>query len=244
MNSLPKLAGIAAGGMSLFFFAFVTFTALSGTPMHEVALIGGMFEAPAPPEDVDKEEDLSGVLPPPDPVDDKTQGEVLEASTNVLGTFVLPAPFSARELEQLQEDLKSKIIDYENRMRKLRQAEKTLEEREMLVEERYSELETLRTALQEFESELSLRSEEVARDEKARMAREKASWTTVARLFEKGDPEDLIAKLLTYSPEEAAKIFAGLSVDRVRLLTEALPVDRYQEYVNAYRTMQSEQANQ
>ena len=238
MNSIPKLAGLATGGLSLFFFAFVTFTALSGTPMHEVALIGSLFEAPSPIEP--ETEEVVDVLPPPDPVDEKSQGEILEASTNVLGSFVLPAPFSARELEQLQNDLKSKIIDYENRLRKLRQAEKTLEERELLVEERYAELSTLRTALQEFESELALRSEEVERDEKARVAREKASWTTVARLFEKGDPEELIPKLLTYTPEEAAKIFAGLSVDRVRLLTEALPVDKYQEYVNAYRTMQSE----
>ena len=236
MNSPIKLAGLAAGAIGLFFFAFVTFTAFSGVPMHEVALIGGFFEAPEEPEEVDP---LAVLDLHPDPADEAPAAEIIEASVNVSGSFMLPSPFSSNELQNLQSELKLKKLDYENRLRKIRERERTLEERELLVEERYSELETLRTALQEFETELSLRSEEVARDETAREAREKSSWGTVAKLFEKGDAEELISKLLTYSPEEAAKIFSSLSVDRVRALTEALPVDRYQEYVGAFRSFQT-----
>ena len=242
MSSLPKAAGLAFGALSLFFLSFVTFTALSGAPMHEVAVIGSLFEPP--PDEKSEKAEVADFGPPADPVDNKTQGEILEASANVLGSFVLPSPFSSTELQELSSELKAKKIDYEHRLRKLHERESVLEERETLVEERYAELSTLRSALQEFEAELSLRSEEVSRDEKARIEREKVSWATVARLFEKGDAEDLIAKLLTYSPEEAAKIFSSLSVDRVRALTEALPVDRYQEYVNAFRMMQSETVSQ
>jgi len=206
--------------------------------MHEVSVIGGFFEAPKEPKQVDPLAVLDLHL---DPADEAPASEIIQASANVSGTFVLPSPFSTSELQELQSELKLKKLDYENRLRKLRDREQTLTEREVLVEERYSELKVLRTALQEFEAELSLRSEEVSRDEGARKAREKASWNTVAGLFEKGDPEDLIGKLLTYSPEEAAKIFSGLSVNRVRTLMEALPVEKYQDYVTAFRTMQTEE---
>ncbi len=239
MNSPIKMAGFAVGATALFFFAFVTFSAFSGAPMHKVAMIGRFFEPPADPEE---NPELAKLKAPVDPADDKTKGELIEASASIAGSFVLPSPFSSNELQALQSELKAKKTDYEQRLQKIRERERTLQERESLVEERYSELEVLRTALQEFESELSLRSEEVTRDESARALREKASWTAVAGLFEKGDAEDLVTKLLTYSPDEAAKIFTSLSVERVRSLTEALPVDRYQDYVRAWRAMQTDQA--
>ena len=236
MNPKVKIAGLSVAGVSLFTLAFVAFTALAGVPMHEAALIKHFVD---PPEVVEEEELAEGELPK-DPVDKMTQQEVIEASSSVVSSFVLPSPFSTDELEMLQSDLKMKKLDYENRLRKLRERESALGERELLVEERYSELADLRESLQKFELELSLRAAEVKRDTEAQNAREKKSWDTIAKLFEEGDAEDLVKKLVTYSPEDAAKILSALTVDRMRELTGALPVEQYQEYMQAYRKTQTQ----
>lgn len=236
MNPKLKLAALSAGGVTLFALSFVTFSAFSGTPLHENALLGKFIEAPEEQEPAKLTEGQSA----PDPVEKQNREELIEGSLAVSASFVLPSPFTSTELESLTSELKAKKLDYETRLTKLRDRERALEEREALVEERYSELATLRNALQEFELELQLRSAEVDRDERAQEMREKQSWRTVARTFEEGDVEEQIKKLMTYSPDDAAKILSALNIERMRELTGALPVDRYQEYMDAYRRKATE----
>ena len=234
MNPKLKFAALSAGGVTLFALSFVTFSAFSGTPLHENALLGMFIEAP------EETDEVAVVDEKADPVEKQNRDELIEGSLAVSASFVLPSPYTSSELESLTAELKAKKLDYETRLTKLRDREHAIEEREALVEERYSELATLRNALQEFELELQLRSAEVDRDEKAQEMREKQSWRTVARTFEEGDVEEQIKKLMTYSPDDAAKILSALNIERMRELTSALPVDRYQEYMDAYRRKATE----
>lgn len=232
MNQIVKKAGFGLGGLTLFGFAFVTFTALSGVPLHKAAVIGNFVPAPEEEEvEADSEESA-------DPADLLTEPEVVENGSTVVRSFLFPAPYDAEGMATLQDELKGKIRDYGRRSQELRTRESELAQREADLEERYAELQKLRTALQEFELELSLKSEEVDRDDDARQRRERESWTRIAQFFEEGDVDEQIEKLLTYEPEDASRILTSLSLERARLLMDALPVDRYQDYVRAYRDRQ------
>ena len=55
MNSALKYAALTLASVVVFCGSFVIFAALSGAPMHEIALIGNWFEAPPPAPEEDPE---------------------------------------------------------------------------------------------------------------------------------------------------------------------------------------------
>ena len=232
MKNIAANAGFGLGAISLFALSFVTFTALSGTPLHEVAVIKNFVK---PPEEASESATID---PQSDPVDRLSDKELVDGGSSVLRAFLFPAPYDAQGMGKLQDELKTRIRDYGQRLSQLREREAELAQREADIEDRYAELQKLRSALQDFELELTLRGEEVARDDNSRKMREKESWTRLAKLFEEGDVDEQSQRLLTFDPPDAARILNELSLERARSIMDALPVNRYQEFVQAYRDQQ------
>ncbi len=233
MNQKTKMALFGAGGLVLFLLSFFTVAAVSGTPMHDVAVIGALFSAPEQ-LGTDAEEaprDLVEQLE----ADRRPEAEVREASASPLRAFLLPSPFSADELSGLQRSLKSRIESTELERSKIARREAELEVRERQLEERWEELVEIRTTLIEETLELGQRSDELERDERVQSERENASWKSMARIFEAGKARDLAQNLTLFGPQEAARILRALSEERASELINEIPRERYLEYAEAYR---------
>lgn len=232
MKNIPPLK-IAIGALvALFLFlgSFLLFAALSGTPMHELAVVGQFFPAPQEPveqEPMDLVEEVQEDRRPPE--------VVLESATVPLHSFLVQSPFSAEELDDLQRKLKAKITENEALRKDLLMRSADLDVREEHLENRWRELEEIRGALSERELELSQRDQELARDEEAQKEREESSWSAMSTLFADGDPSELSERLLTIAPDKAALILRALPGERAAELMGALQPDDFSVYMDAYR---------
>ncbi|MBK7642523.1 MAG: hypothetical protein IPJ19_05655 [Planctomycetes bacterium] len=258
MKPVVKYAAIGAGAIALLFGSFVTFSALSGQPLHKIAILKNFVKAPDEPAEPDTNEH-GGDTAEHDP---QTQGhgsetepaaepheqpklaskedlKALEKSVGVLGAFTLPSPFSSDELTDIQQAMKSKNRNLDTRETKVAQRERELDDREHDLDERQQELSALRKRLADKESELQMLSAEVERDSAARNARDAASWKEISKFFEEGDPKDMAGKLLAFAPAEAAKILRSLDDERASALVNALPEQNYRDYIEAYRSLSS-----
>lgn len=257
MKPAVKYALMGVGGVALLFGSFVTFAALSGTPLHKVALIKNFVHAPSEDAGHAPEPDKTAgaeAAPPAGggehaaehaaggpgehgakPLAQQPNPRALEANVGVLGAFALPAPFSADELGDLQRELREAHHGAKERLSKIEERERALDDYERSLDQRYKELSELRQQLEKKELELSLREDEVKRDLDARNSREAASWRELAKFFEEGEPDTLAQKLVTYDPKEAVKILRALDDERAAALINAIPQDKYHEYLEAYR---------
>jgi flagellar motility protein MotE (MotC chaperone) len=234
MNKLARIFGIGAGGLLLFASAFILFTALSGVPLRDVAVLGSIIDGDTKPEDAAEAVSAAEAEPY------KTDGEIIEANVDVLDAFLIESPFDAQGLESLQRELKGKIRELEDRRRRQRERERELDEREESLGTRYDELMKLRSTLEELEAELYARSEEIDRDERAQKQRERDAWKRLARSFEDGDVEELAERLALYPPADAAKLLHALDDERAGELLNELPVDVYKDYAEAYLEFREE----
>ena len=218
------------GGLSLFVCAFLGFAAMSGTPLSELAVIGPMFAV-----DESSNSELAALLEDSGPAPTiSTAKQVIEANVGLLKVFALEPPFTSEELQTLAVNLKSAKLGYDERMRKLDEREATMGVREELLTEQFSALEEIRAELERYEEDLSLRSAEAGQDEKAQETTGDARWAEISNLFADGDPEELGARLMRYGAAEAAQILSNLKKDRAAILLNALPDDKWKEYVDAF----------
>lgn len=253
MKPAVKFAILGAGGLVLLAGSFVTFAALSGTPLHEVAILKNFVKTPEKPDAGSKTEEPAheegakeehatetahatkegehGTKPAPT----KSESRAIEANIGVLGAFLLPAPFSTNELADLQKSLRGANEDARQRLERIELRERELGEWEHALEQRNDELQGMRQLLEKRELELSMREAEVQRDEKAKNSREQQSWNELAKFFSEGDPEDLAKKLVLFEPKEAVRILRSLDDERASALVNALPPDKYHTYLQAYR---------
>ncbi|MEM8713346.1 MAG: hypothetical protein AAGG01_20560, partial [Planctomycetota bacterium] len=96
MNNILKYLAYGIGGLVLLVGSFVTFSALTGTPMHEVKGVGKLF-----PEKVEVVEGESTMLPDAEveiAQDTRSPRQLFENAATPLGSFMLEDPFSAEEL--------------------------------------------------------------------------------------------------------------------------------------------------
>lgn len=249
MKPIVTYALFGLGGLTLFGGAFVVSSALSGTPLHEVAFLKNFVHAPpeeeeehpassdhesAPEEDAEKHDE-------PKPSHDehsaptKRDLHAVEANVGVLGSFLLPSPMSATELGELQSQLRHMVEEVRGRLARIEERERKLNEWESSLEARFAELSQLRQLLEKHELELSLREEEAKRDEEAKNARETQSWKELAKFFEEGEPGDLAKRLAQFEPKDAVRILLALDDERASALVNALPPEKYHAYLEAYR---------
>jgi len=225
-----ELLVMGLGGLSLFVCAFLGFAAMSGTPLTELAVIGPMFA-----EEENPDEELAALLEDSGPAPSiATAKQVIEANIGLLKVFALEPPFTSEELQTLAVNLKSAKLGYDERMRKLDEREAAMGAREELLTEQFSALEEIRTELERYEEDLNLRSAEVGQDEVAQDVTEAARWAEVSNLFASGDAEELSSRLMRYGAAEAAQILSNLDKDRATVLLNALPDDKWKEYVDAF----------
>jgi flagellar motility protein MotE (MotC chaperone) len=252
MKPAVKYALFAAGGLVLLGGSFVVFAALSGTPLHEVAILEKFVAAPATGEHEAKSEPAAAHAEPSDEhAPDMDHGgstastkkprmsagdvRAVEANVGVLSAFMLPSPLSAGELSELQQSLRTTNNDAKKRLERITQRERELDEWEHSLDERTQELQELRRVIERKELDITLREDEVKRDENAKNARETQSWGELAKFFAEGDPEDLAKKLVLFEPKEAVRILRALDDERASALVNALPPDKYHAYLDAYR---------
>jgi len=251
MKPIVKYALVAAGAVVLSFGSFVTFAALSGAPLHEVAVLKHFVTAPPdgsePGHEADKTVDPLSQIPAPihEGGHDATQAggkgpskfeaRAIEANVGVLSAFMLPSPLSANELSDLQRSLRETNQDARQRLERIAHRERELEEWEHALGERREELAELRRLLERKELDISLREDELKRDEDSKNARDQQSWAELAKFFSEGDPEELAHKLVLFEPKEAVRILRALDDERAGALVNALPADKYHAYLQAYR---------
>jgi flagellar motility protein MotE (MotC chaperone) len=252
MKPAIKYVIMGGGGLVLLLGSFVSFAALSGQPLHKIAVLNLFVKAPEEtPGNESKPIEVANTGKQPEPL---TQGEkpangegtkpvgkddlkAVDKTVGVLGAFSLPPPFSSDELTDLQHELRSATQGAKSRLAKIEQRERDLDDRDRDLDQRQQELTVLRQKLVEKESELRMLSDEVTRDSEARNARDAASWKELAKFFEEGKPSDLAKKLLFFEPKEAVKILHALDDERASAIVNALPTtdNKYHDYLEAYR---------
>ena len=253
MKPAVKYGMMGGGALVLLFGSFVVFAALSGQPLSKVALLKHFVSAPADGEKKPAAPEATKPQPeaaaqaekPASHEGAKSSGAELKAvehTASVLSVFSLPSPFSSDELTDLQHELRSASQGAKSRLSKIEQRERDLDDRERDLDQRQQELAELRKKLADKESELRMLSEEVARDSAARNARDAASWKEISKFFEEGDAADLAKKLVQFEPREAARILRSLDDERASSIVNALPTDKYHEYLEAYRAQATKDA--
>jgi flagellar motility protein MotE (MotC chaperone) len=249
MKPAIKYAIMGGGGLLLLFGSFVTFAALSGQPLHKIAILKNFVKAPEEPADGSKAPEGETANAQPEngtPGEKPANGEgakpagkeelkAVEKTVGVLGAFSLPSPFSADELTDLQHELRTSTQGAKSIRAKLERRERELDDRERDLDQRQQELTELRQKLAEKESELRMLSDEGTRDSEARNARDAASWKELSKFFEEGEPDTLAKNLLKFDPKEAVKILRSLDDERASAIVNALPTDKYHDYLEAYR---------
>jgi hypothetical protein len=242
MKSIATAVLMGVGGFGLFGGAYVGFAAMSGTPLHQIAFVKGFVRAPEEPHTphdstASADEHATPELEPETPEEkhDTPDPEVLKGSIGVLGSFLLPSPMSATELSRLQQELHSLVSDAKTRVEHIREREGKLDEWEKTLDARFASLKELQAALDKQELEVSLREEELKRDESAKSERDAQSWKELAKFFEEGDAPKLVTKLMQFEPKEAVMILLALDDERASQLMNALPPDKYRAYLDAYR---------
>lgn len=224
MTELSKYLAYGLGSVALVGGSFVLFTALSGTPMSRVTGVGRLFpeDAEAPPADLPAPTGGEEVDADPRPA-----GVVVEAARSPLNAFLLPSPFSASELEDLEQRLQTRLDELATRERRLEERERQLAEDRRHYEELFAELEDMRTSILEMDDERRARAEELDRDRRAAEEREDQSYRDLAKFYGEGKARDMAAMLAdVFQADEAALILSALSQDRAgELMSEVYKLD-------------------
>ena len=230
MNTTTRYFAGTLGAIALFVSTFIVVAALSGTPLNELALVGGLFPEPT-----------KASLSPAEPAlriqaESRPTAEILRNQLSVLGSFQMPAKFTADAVLSLQNELRERTASLAEREEVFAQSDQALAAREKALAERWDDLSALRENLSGWEEELDQRSLELDRDEAVLDEEERRSWRALADMYAVGDAALAGARLSTFAPEEVAQILAGLDADRASELLAAMPAGRYRDFLDAYRT--------
>jgi len=233
MSKVIEIAAMTLGGLSLFAVCFLGFAVLSGTPLHQVAGIGRLFEPPPSltPEFPEESAD-TGTRPSPRPED-----EVISSSIGVMGTWNLPSPYTQDELRSLTDELKGKLTVLELREQHLDDRELRLDDEASSIAERFESMERLRADLETFQRELELRELEVIRDETTTRDQATAQWRDIAVILADLKEEVAGQRLVEYPPEQAAAILRAMTPADASTVLNAIDPGRWKEYVDAYTAL-------
>lgn len=236
--SILKTSLLVLGGGGLFAGSFLGFTVATGHSFHDIPLLSKLAHDPVQP-----------IVVPPHPVDTLDAPAEPEhaaetppapavkppATASVLGAFMLPAPFSSDELADMQARLAARLAEAESTLAAAKAKETALDERERALLGREAELKKLKDDVETNTKDLIVRELELKRDADATEAREQQGWLDLARFFQEGEPEDLAKKLSMLDPLKGALILRQLDDERAIAIVNALPPEKYKEFLDAYR---------
>lgn len=242
MKNLAKPLAYGIAGTALVVGSFVTYSAITGAKMNELAVVGGAF-----PEDVTAETEVAQNGQAKSDVDaeiasdSRSPRQVYENAATPLGAFALQDPFSAEELRALERQLQIKIEAVGRKARELDDREAQLDADQRHLDDLYSQIVKLQTSILEQEDDNNAQGDELERGRRVLEEREQASYAKVAFLFVDTKPA-VAANMLTknYGPEEAAMILANLEDDRVREILGQIQTDlpnEAQQYLRAYQDL-------
>jgi len=229
---------LVGAGLVLFAGSFAGVALVSGRHPSEIPGLSWIARKPpeAPPTAPPHEMPAPRKAPVDGEGDEPQRVEpALAGAGGLLGAFVMPAPYTASEIHELQQSLRKALVDAQSRLADIERREKRAAEWEQSVEQRRGELSQLRSLLEQKESELKGREIALRKEAQEKDQRDEASWKEIAGFFEEGDADELGARLAEFEPEKAAKILGHLEDSRARELVNALPKDKYKAYLEAYR---------
>jgi flagellar motility protein MotE (MotC chaperone) len=216
-----------AGGPVLFAAAFFGVAMAKGVALREVPPLSWMPQTQAPTSD-HTAVSAPPPLPAPEPRAPVHANQVIPPLTaGVLGAFVMPSPYDARELHDLEKSLKDGLARVAADEERQKKRERELDDWQNVLEQRAQELSALRKSIDE--------SGGTAPGEKPVSAKSAASWRAMAPLFEEGDPSDVAVRLAELEPDQAAQVLRGLDADRAAAILNALPKERYKTFLDAWR---------
>lgn len=214
MNRIIEIIAMALGGFSLLAVSFLGFAVMTGAPLHEMAVVGSLFESPEKTDAELLEEKKRDERP-------ATNKELLEINEASLSSWSLPSPFSVIELEGLETKLRERSNEQDMRTMKLDARETELDQQTDQIAEQLETLTSMRESLQALSSELDSRSSEVERDELMAEADADAEARKIAEMLGSFDLEaratclletytDSAALILSHMPEKASKTLAQM----------------------------------
>ncbi|MFT5292451.1 MAG: hypothetical protein ACI82F_004539 [Planctomycetota bacterium] len=239
MNRAIEIGAMILGSASLLLVSFLGFAVMSGVPLHEVAVIGGLFEGP--PE-VDADENASmGEYPDSGAraqATTRSPESVIAGSMGLMSAYALPSPYTQAGLQELTDEVKRVSLRLDSRDIELDRREAELAETEDGYEQRLLALEDLQKSLDRFQRDLLERELEVMRDEDAKDQSEVQRFADIAKVLDSFESSQRVGMLTSYEPDEAALILVALSEDILNETMAALSVklsaELMREYVEAY----------
>lgn len=219
-----KITWIAAGS-GLFAAAFLGVAMAKGAALSEIPPFN-LVAKPKPVEELAPAASPSTALAPEAHAAAHASPPVPPLTAGVLGAFVLPSPYDARELHDLEKSLKDAAARVAAEEERQKRRERELDDWQNVLQQRAQELAAMRAALDDPSGGGS--------SDKG-SAKSAASWRSLAPLFEDGDPSDLAVRLAELEPDQAAQVLRGLDADRCAALLNALPKERYKTFLDAWR---------
>lgn len=230
MTRILEIGALTVGAMSLFSVSFLGFAASSGKDLSEVAVIGPLFES----REDDPEADPA-VLPVPATVESpRSELDIYRSQFGLLEAYRFEPGFDSAELDMLVDELKARSIALDLRERALDDREQTLDTEHDALDEKMRVLEEMKRRLEDFEQELDLREQEVSADESVARAVDAASVERMATILAEGRAADSAKRLVTYSPEEAARFLHAMDPKKATELLNTLRGEEFRTYADAY----------
>jgi flagellar motility protein MotE (MotC chaperone) len=213
-------------GPVLFAAAFVGVALAKGVALKDVPPLSWIPKPAAPAN-----ERSNVPAPPPLPIAEPrapaaSTAAIPPLTAGVLGAFVLPSPYDARELHDLEKSLKDGLARLSAEEERQKKRERQLDDWQHVLEQRAQELTALRKSIDESGGGAA---------DKPGSPRSAASWRSLAPLFEEGDPSDVAVRLAELEPDQAAQVLRGLDSDRCAAILNALPKERYKTFLDAWR---------
>jgi|GEM_PF-1874755 len=232
-------------GAAIMGASFIGYIVLSGTPVQDLKGVGPLFASnvkaevePTPaPEDVTAEAERAA--------DSRGNRQVFTDAGVALSAFSLPSPFSVAELNDLEQQLTTKLLLLEAR-------EAELEQREAQVERTREHLTDLETALEQQRSvllaesdnneargaELDNKSMQVAEARADLRAETEARLANLVQVYADNKAETAARMLLNAeTPAGAAQILVRLDAARQTELLEQIESqqpDEFKAYYDAF----------
>ena len=147
-----------------------------------------------------------GVVQAPEP---RSNAELVEAGMTGIGTFVLPSPFSARELTELEQELKGAMRQVGVRLAKIEERERTLDERDATphgTPTRSSRISA--TSWRSTSSSFAAARKRSSATSRSPWNAKRRGWAEIAKFFESGDPKKLVSKLQQFTPAGSGQAVA------------------------------------
>jgi len=231
MIKMGSTLAIVAGSVGALALAYLATAAARGAHLREMPPMSWISPPPAKEHAAEPAASAPAAAATPVPVPPAPVQKPMTAG--VLSAFVMPSPFAADELRELQKMLKEKLASLAAESDAQARRARELDDWQHALEARALEIAALRESIAAPAGAAPQGA--TAAQTQTSAADAPQSWRALAPLFEEGDPADLAARLADFPPEDAANILRGLEPERAAAILNALPKDKYKPFLDAWR---------